>query len=134
MANYPWHGNRNPLAVSAGQLRHQISIQAQSTAQDPDTGEPASVWNTTLTTWAQIETLTAREAYQAGASQFVAQVTHMVTIRWPGASVRIAGGMRVLFGERMFMIQAVDNVQERNRLLKLACLEVNGGNGGSGCS
>lgn len=126
----------NPLALNPGTLRHQITIQAQSTTQDASTGEPSSVWNDVHVARAAIDTVSAMERYQRGTSaEFVAQVSHMVTMRWPGASVSIAGGMRVLFGSRAFTIQAVENVEERNRVMKLSCVEVNGSsNGGAGCS
>ncbi len=43
-----------------------------------------------------------------------------------------AAGMQVAFGVRKFTVQTVENVQERNRVVHLMCLEVNGG--GAGCS
>lgn len=132
MRRSPSRTDQNPLALDAGVLRHQITIQSQSTAQDPETGEPSQVWNHVLTTMAAISTASSREMYQTGAAgQFVAQVTHIVKIRWPGASIMIAGGMRVTLGTRTFAIQTVENVQERNRVVNLMCLEVNGG---TGCS
>lgn len=122
----------NPLALNAGTLRHLITIQAQSTQQDAATGEPSAVWNDVHVTRAAIDTVSALERYQRGTgAEFVEQVSHMLTIRWPGTTVSIVGGMRVLFGARTFAIQAVENVQECNRVLKLTCLEVNGG---AGCS
>lgn len=126
----------NPLALNAGGLRHQISIQAQSTMQDATTGESSSVWNDVLTTWASIDTVSSMERYQRGtAGEFVAQVSHLVKIRWPGAEIGIAGGMKVLFGTRSFVIQTVENMQELNRVINLSCLEVNGvTGGGAGCS
>lgn len=129
---YPWRTRQNELVIPTGAMRNQIAIQSQSTAQDPETGEPSQVWNDVLTTMAAISTASSREMYQTGAAgQFVAQVTHIVKIRWPGASVMIAGGMRVMLGTRIFAIQTVENVQERNRVVNLMCLEVNGG---TGCS
>lgn len=126
----------NPLAINPGELRHQITIQSQSTTRDPATGEPSSTWNDVLATRASIATVSSLERYQRGsAGEFVAQVSHLVKIRWPGASYGLAGGMRVMFGMRTFVIQTVENVEERNRIVNLACLEVNGSSaGGAGCS
>lgn len=122
----------DPLALNPGDLRHRIAIQSQSSAQAPNTGEPSSQWNLVHETWAAILTPTSREMYQTGqAGQFVAQVTHLVKIRWPGVSVVLYGGMRVQFGARKFVVQTVENVQERNRVVNLLCVEVNGG---AGCS
>lgn len=113
----------NPLVVDAGMLVHVIQIQ-QPTATDALGGQ-SGPWVTILSPRAAIATASSREAYQA--KQFVAEVSHVITIRWPGASVNIQGGKQVLFGARVFKLQAVENVIERNRVLLLHCLEINGG-------
>lgn len=129
---YPWRTRQNELVIPTGAKRNQVSIQRQSSTQDPNTGEPSQIWDTKLTVMAAISTASSREMYQTGAAgQFVAQVTHIVKIDWPGASVMIAGGMRVLSGQSIFTIQTVENVQMANRVLNLRCVEVNGG---TGCS
>jgi SPP1 family predicted phage head-tail adaptor len=120
---YPWNKNANPLAIPPGALRYQISLQKQASAQDSFGGESTS-WTTVLTVMAAMMDINAREGYQPG--QFVAEVTHRISIHWPGPDIAVAGGMRVLFGSRVFQIQAVENVQERNRVLHLKCLELNG--------
>jgi len=112
-----------PYELDAGELRHQVSIQSPSTSQT-STGSPTTSWSTILTCFAAIYTLSSREVYQA--SQFTELVTHVVKIRWPGASIGIQGGQQVLFGSRIFKVQTVDNVQERNRVLLLHCVEING--------
>jgi head-tail adaptor len=129
--SYPWQNRRNDLVIPTGAKRNQISIQAKSTSQDPATGEPSSTWNTVLTTLSAISTISSREMYQTGtAAQFVGQASHLVKIDWPGASIVIVSGMRVLFGTRIFLIQAPpENVQERNRVVNLTCLEIDGGAG-----
>lgn len=119
---YPWRGVKDPLAIPSGALRNCVQIQQQNPAQDA-AGGPVSAWTTSLTAMAAIETLTMQEVYQTG--QLVGRVSHRVTVRWPGASLPILNGMRVLFGGRTLMIQATDNVQERNRVLHLLCLEIN---------
>lgn len=120
---YPWNKNANPLALPPGSLRDQITIQAKGNQQD-SFGAQAETWNTVLTTMAKIDTLNIREGYQPG--QFVAEATHTISMRWPGASIAIAGGMRIVTGARKFEIQSIENVQQRNRVLNLKCLELNG--------
>lgn len=120
---YPYRAVKDPLALPAGFLRHQVTLQSRSTVQSA-TGAQQEIWNDLLTCFAGIETISEREVYQA--AQFIAQVTHRITIRWPGASITVLGGMQVLFGSRVFKVQAVENVQERNRVLRLHCLEING--------
>lgn len=114
----------DPLVLNPGELRHNIQIQVQSNAPDPVTGAPAEGWATILSALAEIRTATMRELYQA--EQFSAQVSHIITIRWPGSGYVIQGGQQVLFGSRVFKLQTVDNVMERNRVLRLQCLEING--------
>jgi hypothetical protein len=48
----------------------------------------------------------------------------LLTIRWPGASITLAPGMRVVFGNNTYLVQAADNVLHRNRIVRLACLMV----------
>lgn len=115
----------DPLIINGGELRHQIAVQQQTSSQS-SSGAPQSSWSTVLTTMAKIETATGRELYSG--DQFSAQVSHVLTIRWPGAGVQLQGGgnMRVVFGSRTFVLQFVNNVLERNRKVLLYCLEING--------
>lgn len=109
--------------MNGGQLRSQIQIQQQTAAGDA-LGQPLAVWATIFTAPAAIATVSMREVWQT--AQFVQQVTHRITLRWPGSSIVIAGGMRALYGTRTFQIQSVENVQERDRVVHLMCLEING--------
>lgn len=118
---------KDPVVINSGELRHQVQIQKLETTQS-STGAPSTTWDTILTTMAAIMTASSREVYQA--SQFTAQVSHVVKIRWPGSGITLAGGMQVIFGSRTFKLQTVENVQERNRVMLLHCLELNGIQGG----
>jgi SPP1 family predicted phage head-tail adaptor len=123
MWGYPFQSCKNPLAIPPGAKRYQISIQQKSSTVT-GSGSPIASWTTVLTCMSAIKTLMESEAYQTG--QFSGHVTHRVSIDWPGVSIGIVAGMQVLFGTRVFTIQGVDNVQERNRVLHLMCLEING--------
>ncbi len=113
----------NDLIVNAGEMPHPIQIQQQASSQT-GTGAQVESWTTVLSTWAKISTASSREVYRA--SQFTAQVSHVIKMRWPGTGVVIQGGQRVVFGSRVFQLQTVENVLERNRVLLLHCLEING--------
>lgn len=115
--------SRADLIINPGELRNQIQIQ-QRTSSQTGTGAPMTTWITVLSTQAAIKTASSREAYQA--MQFTAQVSHLIKIRWPGTGVTIQGGQQVLFGSRVFKLQTVENVLERNRVLLLHCLEIDG--------
>lgn len=119
---YPWQGIKDPLAIPSGAMRSYVQIQRQG-GRDA-AGGLADVWTPVWSTMAAIATLSQSEVYEPG--QIVGRVSHRVTVRWPGASMVIAEGMRVAYNGRTFQIQAVDNVQERNRVLHLLCLEING--------
>jgi hypothetical protein len=114
----------DPLSIEPGDLRHSITIQAQNSAERDPAGQPIpGDWTTILTTMASIESTTSasyKQQFQNNA--LAAQSTDLITIRWPGTSVTVAPGQRVVFGNDTFLIQAVDNVLRRNRKLRLACL------------
>lgn len=126
---YPYQSVTNPFVIPAGLLRNQVTLQSKDltpNGQDEYGGELVT-WDTALTCMAAIVATAQKEAFQGGQSaQFVAQVTQRVSLYWPGASVVIMGGMQVTFGSRTFAIQTVENVQERNRVLHLMCVEING--------
>jgi head-tail adaptor len=114
----------DPLFLPAGSLRHPIAIKSESlTGQQDEAGQPLdSAWASVLTTRASIDVAKQSETYQSGMG-FTSQVTHIVKLRWTPLS--IAPGMRVYFGSKVFQIQTVENVLERNRVIKLQVLALN---------
>jgi SPP1 family predicted phage head-tail adaptor len=122
---YPHNRNRNPFSIPGGAKRHFVTVQTLSTTTDATGGQVPSDPTPVLSCMAAINTLSEREAYQTG--QFSSQVTHRVSIDWPGPTPVLYAGMQVVFGMRLFQVQAIDNVQERNRTLHLMCLEIDGG-------
>lgn len=123
---YPWQRVKDPLIIPSGALRNAIQIQSQSTTQDSFGGEIAT-WSTVLSCFAAIETMRTGEQFQEG---FVSQVVHRITIRWPGPSVPILANMRVVVDpvpggqSSVYEIQAVENVQQRNKIVRMTCLEI----------
>lgn len=115
-------------AIDPGILRHRVQIQSQSTEKD-SVGQKVDTWNAVRETCAEIHIATGKEIYQSG--QFSSQVSHVVTVRW--GKVAIAAGMRVLFTDNSgtdpidhyYLIQWIDNLEHRNVILKLYCLEIN---------
>ena len=112
----------NSLSLAAGRLRHTVALEQPSTVPD-SFGQPVESWTTVWQGRAAIETVTARELYQSG--QFTDQISHIVTMRWPGPAVPLATGMRVSFGSHAYKVQAVNNILERNRVVELLVLELN---------
>jgi SPP1 family predicted phage head-tail adaptor len=114
----------NPLAISPGELRHQVTIQSPVYAADANGMSTTPVdWVMVRTPHAAIYTAGGRETSMA--SQIVSEVSHTVKVRWTPAPIK--ANFRVLFEGRTFIVQYVENVLERNRVLLLYCLEVDGG-------
>lgn len=108
------------MALDAGKLSRQVTIQSPSTTQD-EYGQPTQAWTDVITTWAAIRAATSKEIYAA--SSFVSQVSHIVLIRWrPGIQAK----QRILYRDRVFEIQAISDPDERRVSLNLLCLEING--------
>jgi len=116
---------RDPLVVNPGELRHSIVIEQPQTSTPDSMGMSAVPvsWTTLRATWAAIYTAGGKETSQA--SQIVSQVSHVVKVRWTADVIK--AGYRVVFGARVFTVQYAENVLERNRVLLLYCLEIDGG-------
>ena len=114
--------------IRAGKLRHAIQIINLSTQVDQFGGPVTADATVFATVRASIEALSGRELYQA--QQVVAEVTHLVTIRWMAG---VKAKMDVWFAEgigsptvittRQFQIMHVDNPDEQHHVLLLYCIE-----------
>lgn len=114
----------NP-SIGAGELVHRIDIQQPETEAAATTfglSITPNIWTTVRTTFAAIEPYAGAETSQP--MQLIGEVSHTVRVRW--TPVRIATGFRVVYGSRIFTIKYVINPRERNRVLCMYCLEVNG--------
>ncbi len=111
----------DPLYIQPGSLRHSITIQSPSSQRDA-AGQPITTWDNVLTTRASIIAASQREQVQG--ADATSLVTHTVTVRYPGALIRIVSGQRISHGSDIYLIQTVNNVMQRNRVLKLMCLQV----------
>jgi head-tail adaptor len=127
---HPWARTSDPLALPPGLLRHAIEVQRPS---DTPGLSGASVnpadWIRVLVCMAGIDLISARDNYAS--EQLSSQLSHVVWMRWTDTPVRAGYRIKVqsapTMPTRYFMIQAVENVQERNRILTLRCLEVDAG-------
>lgn len=108
--------------MRAGELRHRVTIQylppEDQRARDPF-GSVIEEWIDYATVWAAVEPLSGREYFSA--QQMNAEVTTNIRIRYLSG---VTPSMRVKWGERLYNIQSVINVRERNRELHLMCKEV----------
>jgi len=106
--------------MNTGQFNRRILIQAPSTTQD-DAGQPINTWTDVVNTWANIRTASSKEVYVA--QGFVSVLTHVITIRY-NPSIAISVDMRVVYCDRVFLIQAVNDPDESRVVRQLLCKEV----------
>jgi len=103
--------------MRAGPLRCRVTIEEPVETQGAD-GAILTAWETFATTWASVEPLIGKEYFAQQREQ--ATVSHKIRMR------HIAGithKMRIAWGTRLFEIESVLNVGERNREIVLMCSE-----------
>jgi SPP1 family predicted phage head-tail adaptor len=112
----------NTDVTRAGVLRKVVTFQARSTGKDA-AGQPLDTWTTQFTSRASIDPLTGRELIQAQIAG--ASATHQVTVRYRSelADPIVVAKMRILYGSRVFNIQASMNQAESNRVVILQVQE-----------
>jgi len=103
--------------MQAGQRRHYISIEQVAESQDAR-GELTKTWTEYANAWSEIKPVRGREYFQAHAEN-VAADTRIILPYLSG----ITSKMRVRFGSRIYDIETVINIDERNRELNLMCVE-----------
>lgn len=105
--------------MQIGKLRHKVELQARTEPPTRDGyGQRTSEWKTLKTVWASIEPATGKQLFVA--QQIQAEISHVVTIRYYSG---LTQNERVLFGTRIFDINFVRNVDERNVYQELFCKE-----------
>ena len=103
--------------MKIGDLRHRVQIQ-NKTVQTDELQQQSDVWLAYANVWASVRPVKGREYFAA--RQENAEVTAVVTMRYLSG---ITPDMRIVFGDRVFEIVSVINVDERNRVLELMCKE-----------
>ncbi len=103
--------------INCGELRHRIAIQAATETAGP-LGEVTQTWATVITVSASIAPLRGKEKVQG--DQVSAEATHMVKMRFNST---VTPAHRLLFSSRIFDINHIANIEERNKLLELTCTE-----------
>lgn len=118
--------------IDPGKKRHQIEIQGRGATTQDSTGGQSGAWNVIHPCYAQIETRSAGEQFQGG---FVSEVIHIVSIDWVPVAIR--AGMRVVVkpyrgaNASVYLIQAIENVQQRDLVFRITCTEIDSAKVGS---
>lgn len=99
------------------QLRHLLRIEKPVPGNDLD-GVPEDAWKLVAEVWGKIRPLRGNEYEQS--QQMQSSVTHMITTWYRlGAD----NTMRLVHGKRIFNVESVINVDERNFWLEWRCAE-----------
>ncbi len=106
--------------MQAGKLRHRVTIQ-QLVAGSPQrtaTGQHDTTWTDVTTVWAAVGPLSGRRLEAANATWSAVRVEILIRYR-----AGVTAGMRVVYGGRYYLIEAIIDPQERHRELRLMCAE-----------
>lgn len=107
--------------MDIGSLRHYVRLENPTETADLDGG--------VTTTWAMltpgvvaasIEPATASRMERLMAGTVIANVTHLVVIRYHAS---VTSRSRLVFGTRILQVVGRQNPFERNEVLYLACVE-----------
>ena len=103
--------------MQAGNLRHSVTLQRRSTTKGAMGGKKDS-WSTLATVYAAIRPVSGREFDAAKMAN--SKRTHEVRIR---SYSGLTTSDRILFGSRVFNIESILNVDERDREMIIRCWE-----------
>lgn len=106
--------------MRAGRLRHVVTIQQRSTAQD-SSGALDGDWVDVATVRAEVRSPAGLERVQAGMEQTVATVTHTVRMR---KEVTVLPSMRVVWEGKILQVVSVMDPDNLGVQLLLNCYEV----------
>ena len=103
--------------MQTGKLRHYVNLQSSEDVPN-EFGEIEKNWTAFASVWASIDPLSGRELLQY--QQMNAELSHKIVIRY-NSSVNTR--CRLVFGQRIFDINVVKNLEERNIEQELLCKE-----------
>lgn len=111
------------MALSAGKLRHRVTLERRCTDQDSVSGDISDAWIPVANLWAAIEPLSAREFIEASALQ--SKVTARITIRFrPGVKAAMRLVHKGRLGRMVYNIEGVLSDKESGlEYLTLPCSE-----------
>jgi SPP1 family predicted phage head-tail adaptor len=104
--------------ATAGELRQRFEIQ-KNTPVRGTTGEPVDAWSTIDEIWGKIEQAKGQERWMS--PQVTATAFFKITVRYH-PEINVARQLKM--GDRIFDINEVNNVEERNRWMVLTAQEL----------
>jgi len=107
--------------INFSALRHQVAVQNPTKTDDGDGGYTESFAAASPSpVFASIQTATARAIERMIGNTIEAPVTHLVTIRWHSA---VTTRTRLVFNSRNFFVRGIQNIDELDEFMVLACEE-----------
>jgi SPP1 family predicted phage head-tail adaptor len=107
--------------IRSGALRHYIAAQQPSGSRDA-VGERVTNWTTVAYVYAQVDPLSTAERFVA--EQIHSSVTHRITIRGDNSELSAFDtSWRFLYGDRIFTIDGIRNIDEKNSKIECVCTE-----------
>lgn len=109
-------------SVRAGTLNRSVRVQQRTTQKD-SFGQQLIAWTDVKTVYALIEALTGSE--RNAAMSVSTDVSHRVTVRYDAiwSDPVQAAAYRLVYGTRLFNIEACMNLDESNAVVELLCAE-----------
>lgn len=108
--------------MRAGQLRHLVTLQRETTADDTAAGV-TTTWVDVAVRHAEIVTAAGREFFEM--KRQIPELTHQVRLRHgPAAAVGVAPGLRFLHGAIVLRIRAAMDPDGRRREMLCFCQEL----------
>jgi SPP1 family predicted phage head-tail adaptor len=99
--------------MASSRLKHRLSLQQEVLSSD-GMGGYVKTWEVLAELWAEIRPLGGLEVFFSG--QLNARATHKIRLRYRSG---VTSAMRLVFGERVFNIRSVHNIDEKNDMLEL---------------
>ena len=104
--------------MQIGRLRHRIELQEAVESRN-QTGGVTRAWSTKVPRWGDILPLRGQERFDA--AQVEAHTTIKIRIRYHSG---INPTWRIKWNDRIFNINGIVNVGERNYMMEIDCIEV----------
>lgn len=115
MAIPPRTNRYDSAADLASRLRHRVVIETPVRSSDGQGGSSIS-WNSVATVWSEIRSVRSGSAEPVVAGKRQAEVTYEITLRYRND---VSAKERIRYGERLFNIRSVDNIDGADVILVL---------------
>lgn len=100
-----------------GELRHRVRVESKTVTRDGFGGE-VETWAAVFTAWAAVEPLQGREFHEGRRAE--AEVSTRIRMRYRSG---VLPGMRVVWGDHTYDIEAAVEHKSERRELRLMCRE-----------